>query len=92
MGIEEESVDALQINALYRMGEKDKNRKYPRPVCVQFANEINKDTAMSKIKKSKEKKSCRSELPVTNRNKFEKHGRNSSKYKRNIKQRILKLS
>lgn len=60
MGIEEESVDALQINALYRMGEKDKNRKYPRPVCVQFANEINKDTAMSKIKKSKEKK----KLPI----------------------------
>lgn len=45
MGIEEDSVDALQINAFYRMGEKDKNRKYPRPVCVQFANKINKDTA-----------------------------------------------
>lgn len=57
MGIEEDSVDALQINAFYRMGEKDKNRKYPRPVCVQFANKINKDTVMSKIKTLKDKKS-----------------------------------
>ena len=57
MGIEEDSVDALQINAFYRMGEKDKNRKYPRPVCVQFANKINKDTVMSKIKTLKHKKS-----------------------------------
>lgn len=55
MGIEEDSVDALQINTLYRMGEKDKNRKYPRPVCVQFANKINKDTVMSKIKTLKDK-------------------------------------
>ena len=72
MGIEEDSVDALQINVLYRMGEKDKNRKYPRPVCVQFANKINKDTVMSKIKTLKDKKiadqSCQSSAGTNSRN------------------------
>lgn len=39
---------------------------------MQFANEINKDTAMSKIKKSKEKKvadqSCQSPTGTNSRN------------------------
>lgn len=72
MGIDENSVDTLQINALYRMGEKDKHRKYPRPVCVQFANKINKDTVMSKIKTLKDKKiadqNCQSSTGTNSRN------------------------
>ena len=34
------TVENLQINSLYRMGESDSRRKFPRPVCVQFANKM----------------------------------------------------
>ena len=57
LGLEKETADSLQINNLYRIGEKDRNRKYPRPISVQFLNKASKDAVMSGIKTLKEKKS-----------------------------------
>ena len=39
------------------MGECDSRRKFPRPVCVQFANKMYKDIVMSQVSVLKEKKS-----------------------------------
>lgn len=39
------------------MGEFDKRRKYPRPVCIQFAYRNHKDLVMSGVKVLKAKKS-----------------------------------
>ena len=39
------------------MGESDSRRKFPRPLCVQFANKIHKDIVMSQVSVLKEKKS-----------------------------------
>lgn len=38
MEMKPETADRLQISSkMFRMGEFDKHRKYPRPVCIQFA-------------------------------------------------------
>lgn len=37
MEMKPETADRLQISNMFRMGEFDKRRKYPRPVCIQFA-------------------------------------------------------
>ena len=50
MGLEKETADSLQLNYSYRIGEKDRNRKYPRPICVHFMNIASKDAVMSRIK------------------------------------------
>ena len=55
--LDKETVENLQINSLYRMGESDSRRKFPRPVCVQFANKMYKDIVMSQVSVLKEKKS-----------------------------------
>ncbi|XP_061185252.1 protein IMPACT homolog [Saccostrea echinata] len=39
------------------MGEYDAQRKFPRPICVQFADKAQKDLVMKHIKVLKEKKS-----------------------------------
>lgn len=39
------------------MGEYDRQRKFPRPICVQFANKAHKEIIMRHIKVLKEKKS-----------------------------------
>ncbi|XP_062598968.1 uncharacterized protein LOC134260423, partial [Saccostrea cucullata] len=57
MEIPAETVDSLQIYKVFRMGEYDKHRKYPRPVCVQFVNKLHKDIVMRHIKILKDKKS-----------------------------------
>ncbi|XP_061178529.1 protein IMPACT homolog [Saccostrea echinata] len=57
MEIPAETVDSLQIYKLFRMGEYDKQRKYPRPICVQFANKSHKDIVMRHIKILKDKQS-----------------------------------
>ncbi|XP_062621835.1 protein IMPACT homolog [Saccostrea cucullata] len=57
MEIPAETVDSLQIYKVFRMGEYDKHRKYPRPVCVQFVNKSHKDIVMRHIKILKDKKS-----------------------------------
>ncbi|XP_061188667.1 protein IMPACT homolog [Saccostrea echinata] len=57
MEIPAETVDNLQIYKLFRMGEYDKQRKYPRPICVQFANKSHKDIVMRHIKILKDKQS-----------------------------------
>ncbi|XP_062606209.1 uncharacterized protein LOC134268022 [Saccostrea cucullata] len=43
MNMGETAVDELQIQKLFRMGEYDAQRKFPRPVCVQFADKAQKD-------------------------------------------------
>uniref|UniRef100_K1QFM4 IMPACT-like protein n=1 Tax=Magallana gigas TaxID=29159 RepID=K1QFM4_MAGGI len=43
--------DNLQINNLFRTGDFDPRRKYPRPVCVQFYDKTNKDFIMSRVQK-----------------------------------------
>ena len=48
------TVENLQINSLYRMGESDSRRKFPRPT---FANKMYKDIVMSQVLVLKEKKS-----------------------------------
>lgn len=57
MNIDVETVDNLQIYKLFRMGEYDRQRKFPRPICVQFANKAQKEIIMRHIKVLKEKKS-----------------------------------
>ncbi|XP_061194046.1 protein IMPACT homolog [Saccostrea echinata] len=57
MEIPAETVDNLQIYKLFRMGEYDKQRKFPRPICVQFANKSHKDIVMRHIKILKDKQS-----------------------------------
>ncbi|XP_062572364.1 protein IMPACT homolog [Saccostrea cucullata] len=57
MNMGETAVDELQIQKLFRMGEYDAQRKFPRPVCVQFADKAQKDLVMKHIKVLKEKKS-----------------------------------
>ena len=57
LGLEKETAESLQINNLYRIGEKDRNRKYPRPISVQFFNKASKDALISRFKTLKEKKS-----------------------------------
>nr|XP_034331360.1 uncharacterized protein LOC105331972 [Crassostrea gigas] len=49
--------DNLQINKLFRMGDFDPRRKYPRPICVQFYDKTNKDLIMSRVKILKNKRS-----------------------------------
>ena len=56
LGLEKETADSLQIHNLYRIGEKDRNRKFPGPLCVHFLNKASKDAVMSRIKHLKEKK------------------------------------
>lgn len=56
MGLKKETEDSLQIKKLYRIGEKDRNQKCPRSICVHFLNKANKDAVMSRIKTLKEKK------------------------------------
>ena len=57
MEMDQTSVDEFQINKLYRMGEYDAHRRFPRPICVQFANKLQKDLVMKNIKVLKEKRS-----------------------------------
>ncbi|XP_052693143.1 protein IMPACT homolog [Crassostrea angulata] len=57
MNIAAETVDNLQIYKLFRMGEYDRQRKFPRPICVQFANRAHKEIVMRHIKVLKDKKS-----------------------------------
>ncbi|XP_062588471.1 protein IMPACT homolog [Saccostrea cucullata] len=57
MNMGETAVDELQIQKLFRMGEYDAQRKFPRPVCVQFADKAQKDLVMKHIKVLKEKNS-----------------------------------
>ncbi|XP_061179339.1 uncharacterized protein LOC133187963 [Saccostrea echinata] len=48
MEMEETVVDELQIQKLFRMGEYDAQRKFPRPICVQFADKAQKDLVMKR--------------------------------------------
>ncbi|XP_062577782.1 protein IMPACT homolog [Saccostrea cucullata] len=57
MGMEEATVNELRINKLFRMGEYDVQRKFPRPICVQFSDKTQKDLVMKHIKVLKEKES-----------------------------------
>lgn len=57
MEMKPETADRLQISKMFRMGEFDKRRKYPRPVCIQFAYRNHKDLVMSGVKVLKAKKS-----------------------------------
>lgn len=43
-----ESVGNMHIKALYRMGGRDARRKFPRPVCIQFADKIYKELRSKK--------------------------------------------
>lgn len=52
-----ETADRLQISKIFRMGEIDNRRIYPRPVCIQFAYRNHKDLIMSGVKMLKAKKS-----------------------------------
>lgn len=49
--MDKESVGNMHIKALYRMGERGARRKFPRPVCIQFADKIYKDMVMRKMRK-----------------------------------------
>lgn len=49
--------DILQINKLFRMGDFDPRRIYPRPVCVRFYDKSHKDLVMSRVKILKNKRS-----------------------------------
>lgn len=55
--MDKESVGNMHIKALYRMGDRDARRKFPRPVCIQFADKIYKDMVMRKIPVLRSKKS-----------------------------------
>nr|XP_034322644.1 protein IMPACT homolog [Crassostrea gigas] len=55
--MDKESVGSMHIKALYRMGDRDARRKFPRPVCIQFADKIYKDMMMWKIPVLRSKKS-----------------------------------
>ena len=57
MEMDQASVDEFHINKLFRMEEYDAHRKFPRPVCVQFADKHQKDMVMKNIKILKQKKS-----------------------------------
>ena len=47
----------LLIFKIFRMGEFDRNKKYPRPVCIQVSNKIHKDIVMSRVSCLKKKQS-----------------------------------
>ena len=55
MGMAQEAADNLQISKIFCMGEFDRNKKYPRPVCIQFSNKIHKDMVMSRVSFLKKK-------------------------------------
>lgn len=57
MNIDAETVDNLQIYKLFRIREYDRQRKFPGPICVQFANRAHKEIVMRHIKVLKDKKS-----------------------------------
>lgn len=45
----EADVDNLQIAVLYRMGNKNIQRKFPRQICVQFSSKVYKDIVMGRV-------------------------------------------
>ncbi|XP_062588958.1 uncharacterized protein LOC134250618, partial [Saccostrea cucullata] len=57
MGMEEATVNEFRIKKLFCMGEYDVQRKFPRPICVQFSDKNQKDLVMKHIKVLKEKES-----------------------------------
>ena len=57
MGMAQEAADNLQISKIFLMGEFHRNKKYPRPVCIQFSNKIHKDMVMSRVSFLKKKQS-----------------------------------
>lgn len=55
--MDKEYVGNMHIKALYRMGDRDARRKFPRSVCIQFADKNYKDMVMMKIPVLRSKKS-----------------------------------
>lgn len=52
----EADVDNQQIAALYRMGDKNIRRKFPRPICVQFSSKVHNDKVMRTVHILKQKR------------------------------------
>lgn len=89
MNIDVETVDNLQIYKLFRMGEYDRQRKFPRPICVQFANKAHKEIIMRHIRVLKEKSPRLEFLNISPRN-LEKRENIYMKSKNNTHSVILK--
>lgn len=71
------------------MGEYDRQRKFPRPICVQFANKAHKEIIMRHIKVLKEKSPQLEFLNISPRN-LEKRENIYMKSKNNTQSVILK--
>jgi hypothetical protein len=57
MEIDESVADNLRVRKVFRLGEFDSCRKFPRPICVQFTDKAQKDVVISNIKVLKSKRS-----------------------------------
>ncbi|XP_062569456.1 uncharacterized protein LOC134231515 [Saccostrea cucullata] len=62
MEMEEATVNELRINKLFRMGEYDVQRKFPRPICVQFSDKTQKDLQLYEVQKKYAERSIESKI------------------------------
>lgn len=87
-----EDVDNLQIAALYRMGDKNIQRKFPRPICVQFSSKVHKYMVMRRVHILKQKRSflrVSNQLPEETREKRKQLQELQQKYTdRNIETKL----
>ena len=92
MRMDESVANDLRIEKLYRMGNFDSRKKFPRPILVQFTDKHDKDTAMKHVKVLRDNKSnirVSQQLPEEVREKRKQLYDIQQKYAdRNIKTRI----
>lgn len=88
----EADVDNLQIAAFYRKGDRNIQRKFPRPICVQFSSKVHKDMVMRRVHILKQKRSflrMSNQLPEETREKRKQMQELQQKYTdRNIETKL----